>query len=124
MQHQPLSFFQSLLQICAMKKPGVQPAGGVLRGHVKHWGAASDESNRVAASNLCKHRMNLPGYNFRNRGEMYAVFVAKWQITQQVGDRSDSAFLQNSGSLRTNSSQIFHRIGKCYSHRMVTRGND
>ena len=92
-QHHPLSFFQSLLQICAMKKPGVQPAGGVLRGHVKHWGAPSHESNRVAAGDLCKHRMNLPGHNFRDWREMDAVLVAEGQIAQQVGDGCDAAFL-------------------------------
>ena len=122
-QHEFLAVLQPSFEIAAMKKTNVYFARSVAHGHVKNRAAAAREANRGASSagDFGENRVDLPGNDFGNGREAKAVFVAEGKIAEQIGDGENAALFERGGALRTDSAQIFDRIGKSDGHSSETR---
>ena len=115
-QHDALQSLEAPLQIAAVKKDGVERPGIVAHGEMVKRAAAAMIREQPAGGDARQNRGRLSRLNLIDRREMDAVFVAKRKIIQQGADGFDAALDEQSGALRADAFQIFHRIVESNGH--------
>ena len=79
-------------------------------GQLKDWHPARAKQTRVA--HFANHRSHFAGAQFRNPARIQPVFIAKWQIIEQIADRGNALGGKNLRQPRTNSLDVLHRRGE------------
>ena len=127
-QHQVLPLLQPVREISAVEEARVERAGCVANGEMKDGAAAAYEADRSAsaARDFGVDRVHLAWNDLGDGRKAETVLVTKGKVAEQIADRGEPAFIEQRGAMRSDASQVFHRIvqgdghakRQCYHCRM------
>ncbi len=96
-----MSGFEAIFEVPAVKKFAGERAGIVLHQEmVDGVAAAVHAADGLAAEDFGAQSIDVAGLDFFNLREADAVFVAEWQVTEQVQERANTALREQFGALR------------------------
>src|SRR5208283_4139084 len=106
-QRDHLPRIEFVLQVGGMKPKAAQPGASLADGELKNRHAAGAEQPRVA--HFPDHGRHLTRTQLRNAPRIQPVFIAKWQIMEQVADRVDPFGGKHFPDARSDALHVHHR---------------
>jgi hypothetical protein len=121
-QDKELAGFEPAFEVTAVKKLDGERAGFVLNEQMIDSIAAAHAADGLAAHDFSANGVDTVWLNVFEAGETDAVFVAKWQIGEQIFECMDSALGEEFGSLRANAFDHADFRSESYRHAIFVSG--